>query len=454
MPFIKLVHESVIRLGPVIFWPASQSKEFLPFDFHSSFQTYIQAVSQIKARSQDKKGKIIQTQTLIPQRITCLSISEEIPSELREFVLIDSLYLLYFACTFRNLYYGKEIPPFNACRKMIPASFDFISDKKNWEHLQIEEKDREETICLHVVEDEICHGLGRALEEIYKYPAKQEGKASQAYKRLVRSIRYLVDRFFQRFVNLFDKGLSFSEEIFEPEDIIFLTSSFETLFDLNHKHPASDFKHKLRPLLHLRYSRPVEIFWKWVDDFYEVKHRIVNGEPFLDPLFRLNPNFEISHIFLGIKLFIYAVYYNLFQFQLLHSTYADPYTPPDFKWIHPEEILLFFWTESTLLRKINSCVKQAEHEPILDEIIADLHFLTHLFVSFYERYYLKQQLLKEQGAVRFLPTPVADLAAMGSHIIDKLKEWQLSHSKISLHPFIHPHFIQALEDRLRSCLSC
>lgn len=448
LPFVELAHESTIQLGPVIFWPASKSDKFLQPDVHSSFQEYMQAISQIRARCQDTEGQFVPTMTLTPKGTTCVSIAEDIPSEMREFVLIDSLYLLYFACTFRNLYYGQEIPPFNAFRKMIPASFNFIGIKQNWENLYIEETNREETICLPIVDSEICRGLGKALDAIYTSTTSQDPAYIQAYKRLVRSIRYLVDRFFQRFVNLFGKGLNFSEEIFEPEDVIFLASSFETLFDINDKNPAADFKHKLRPLLHLKYSRPVEIFWKWVDDFYEVKHRIIHGEPFLDPLFRLNPNFEISHIFLGIKLFVYSIYYNLFKFHLLRSTHVDFYTPPDFKWIHPEEILLFFWTEPALLRKLSILLKQAEEGPIKEEVLADMHFLTNLFVSLYERYYLREQ-LKGQGIVRFIPTPIDDLAVVGYEIIEKLKEKKKRKSKESLFQVIHPNFIEALENRLK-----
>jgi hypothetical protein len=448
LPFVELDHESMIQIGPVIFWPASKSKEFLDADFHSLFQAYMRAMSQIKAPTKDPEGHFVNTRTLTPKGTTCVSIAEDIPSELRELILIDSLYLLYFACTFRNLYYGQEIPSFNAFRKMIPASFDFIRTKQNWEDLYIEETDHEETICLHIVDPEICLGLGKALNAIYQNPIPQEKELIQAYKRLIRSIRYLVDRFFQRFVNLFGKGLNFSEEIFEPEDVIFLASSFETLFDLNDKHPAADFKHKLRPLLHLKYSKPVEIFWKWVDDFYGVKRRIVNGDPFLDPLFRLNPNFEISHIFLGIKLFIYAVYYNLFKFHLLQSAQVNLYTPPDFKWIHPEEILLFFWTESTLLRKLNLFIKQTEQEPIKEELLADIHLLTHLFVSLYERYDRQQQ-LTGQGVVRFIPTPVKELKEAGYPILDHLKQAQIINPKKSILQVIHPHFIQVLQERLQ-----
>lgn len=445
LPFIELGHESIIQLGPVSFCPASKTKELLPSGIVDSFDEYLKVVGQIKAQREDKS--FINTGTLIPKGTTCVLISSDVPAEVRDFILIDSLYLLYFACTFRNLYYGQEIPPFSAFRKIIPAHEDFIKNKENWEKLHVQEFDREENLCLHIVDSDICRGLGKALEAIYLGKETQNKEYIQAYKRIVRSIRYLVDRFFQRFVNLFGKGLDFSEEIFEPEDVIFLASSFESLFSLEESSAvAADFKHKLRPLLHLKYSRPVEIFWRWVDDFYEVKRRILHGDTFLDPIFRLNPNFEVSHILLGIKFFVYAVYYHLFTYKLLPSTHSDPYNPPDFKWIHPEEILLFFWTEPSVLEKINLLIKQSEKSPLNEEFLSDLNLLTTLFVSLYDRYYVSEK--TKGGPVRFLPLPLQQIKKEGLEILEKLKQIVEKDPDGTLLQNVHPYFLGVLEDRL------
>lgn len=448
LPFVELADETPIHFGPVVFWPASKFKEYLPDHLHSSFHDYFEIVSQIKTESKDPGKEGIETEKLNLRGATCVSIAEDVAVELREYLLIDSLYLLYFTSIFRHLYYGQEITTFNAFRKMIPAYEDFIKVKGNWEQLSIKEKDREGTISLHFIDPEICQGLGMALESIYLPKDEQDPEFIQAYKRLVRSIRYLVDRFFQRFVNLFHKGLHFSEEMFEPEDVIFLASSFESLFNLDaSQSTAADFKHKLRPLLHLKYSRPVEIFWKWVDDFYEVKRRILQGEIFLDPLFKRNPNFEISHILLGIKLFIYSVYYYLFKYQLLKSTHVDSYTPPDFKWIHPEEILLFFWTETSVLEKIHLFLNKSQDGTIDEESLADLNLLTTLFVSLYDRYYLAEQ-HKGEANVLFIPSPITELQKEGYSTLEKLKQLQAQDSNHILLQFIHPYFIGVLEDRL------
>ncbi len=446
LPFVELAHEASIQVGPLIFWPASKSQEFLGTEA-PSFQAYLQSIEQIKARRSDDQT-FIPTMRLQPRGMTCISIDAEVPSEQRKLILIDALYLLYFACTFRNLYYGQEIPSFNAFRKMIPASLDFIKTKQNWDHLYIHETYREEPICIHLVDPTICQGLGEALDVIYKNSALQDQAQVQKYKRLVRSIRYLVDRFFQRFVNLLGQGLHLSDQLFEPEDVVFLATSFEALFNLNDKQPAADFKHKLRALLHLKYGRPVEFFWKWVDDFYNVKYQIVRGNSVLDPIFRANPNFEVSHILLGMKLFIYSVYYKLLKYKLISSVHEDPYTPPDFKWIHREEVLQFFWTESNLLHKIDLFLKQIPQveEANEEELYADIHFMSRLFVSLDERYAFGK---KGGEAIHFIPESLADLQGLGHPILEKLKQDANLRANERLWQSLHPRFIEALDKRLK-----
>lgn len=450
LPFVELNHETRIELGPVVFWPASQSEEVLHQNkFFSTFQDYLQQVRQIKTHSNEIPGTFINTIPLIAKRMTCVSISEKIPVAMREFLLIDSIYLLYFACTFRNLYYGHEIPPFSSFRKMIPASEEFVNEKKNWENRHINEEDREDTVCLHLIDSEICQALGKTLEAIYLPSENQNSELVQTYKRIVRSIRYLVDRFFSRFVNLFEMGLKFSEEIFEPEDVIFLASSFETLFNIEqNQDPAAEIKHQLRPLLHLKYSKPVEFFWKWVDDFYEVKRRILKGDTFLDPLFRFNPNFEVSHILLGIKLFVYSVYYYLFKYNLLKSTYMGAFTPPDFKWIHPDEILLFFWTEPSILDKISHFLKHSEKEELKEESYEDMNLLSNLFVSLFERYFQPVEKHKGEGIIKFHPSPLSQLTKEGNFILEKIRQVHSKDPESALLKHLNPQFMNVLDKRL------
>lgn len=450
LPFVELAHESTLQMGPVSFWPASKFKDFLDADSYEIFQNYIQSISQIKTCLQSDQNQLVNTVTLNPQGTTCISISTDVPLNLRETTVIDAIYLLYFTCIFRNLYYGNEILSFEVFRKIIPASLEFINDRKNWEGMHIDEFNREKTACIHLFDQEIYIGLGKALSAIYENNSPTANTTTTAqeiiddYRRLIRSIRYLVDRFFERFVNLFGKGLNFSENMSEPEDILFLSSSFESLFNISDKDPAADFKHKLRPLLHLKYSRPVEIFWKWVDDFYELKRKIVHQGSSPDPIFRSNPNFEISHVMLGIKLFIYSVYYKLFQFRLVAPIHFDSYTPPDFKWIHPEEILLFFWTESSVIRKLNVFIKRAQETQLDQESLSEISLLSDLFLSIYERYYLHP----DTSQVRFMPSPLDKIGVNAKEIISIIDYEQANHPHGRLLYAIPNDLVIALRDRI------
>ncbi len=441
LPFVELADQARVQLGPVLFWPASKSHEFLNERENATFKEYMEAIREIRANGTDSS---IATGTLNLQQTTCISIDKSIPVQSREFVLIDALYLLYFACSFRNLYYGNEVPSFHSFRKLIPASVDFIEDKTQWHSLHINEVDREQTICIHLIDQELCNALGEALHS--SYLLVEQTAQVQYYKRLVRAIRYVVDRFFQRFTNLFVQGLHFSDQIFKPEDFIFLASAFETLFNINEKQAASDFKYKLRQLLQLKYDKQLELFWKWVDDFYAVKQKLTCGDTFIDPIFRFNPNFEISHILLGIKVFIYSVCTSLAKHHLIVPIHEDAYTPPDFRWIHPDELLLFFWSETNILHKLNLFIKQLINEDYQEELDADVHFLTHLFVYIYDNYYPNY----EVRGIRFIPASQADFAADGRHIIERCRQQQQLDPDCKLLKIIHPSFLEVLEKRLNT----
>ncbi len=444
LPFIELASEASIQIGPVSFWPSSKFAGQINAQDEETFQEYLHSIMQVKTQINNEDQHYVNTVTLTPHETTCISVSVDVPVEQRDHVVIDSIYLLFFACTFRNLYYGNEIISFGAFRKMVPASIDFISNKKNWEGLHIDETRRVETACIHLFDEEIYLGLGKALSAVYAKESNYDQETLDGYKCLIRSIRYLVDRFMQRFVNLIDKGLNLNQNLFNPEDILFLASSFESLFNIDDKDPAADFKHKLRPMLHLKYSRPVEIFWKWVDDFYELKRQIIHQGASPHPLFKSNPNFEISHVLLGIKLFIYAVYYKLYQYQLITPIHIDDYTPPDFKWIHPEEILLFFWTESSIIRKLSVFIKRAQTNTEENELFAEISLLSDLFLSIYERYHLHPI----HDHVKFKPSPMSKIESNAKEIIQMLTHEEKNSPQSRLFFSVPSDLIEALKERL------
>jgi hypothetical protein len=112
-------------------------------------------------------------------------------------------------------------------------------------------------------------------------------------------------------VSLFGNNLNIPHLYFEAEDIVYLATSFEALFDLSDEHPHIEFKHKLRPMLGLRYSNSVELLWQWVDGFFSLREQIIHGRPLTETSFQANPNFDISYFYLVMKLFLYGVYWRL-----------------------------------------------------------------------------------------------------------------------------------------------
>jgi len=123
LPFVELASETIIKMGPVSFWPASQLLEQMNLENSSIFKEYLQSIAKIKATSEkeeQKSNRFIHTATLDIKEMTFVLISAEVPKEQKDLAVIDSIYLLHFACTFRNLYYGNEILSFEPFKKWCP----------------------------------------------------------------------------------------------------------------------------------------------------------------------------------------------------------------------------------------------------------------------------------------------------------------------------------------------
>lgn len=396
LPFVELPKSGEITIGPIHFWPSLDYKEHIPAALQNSFSSYLETMSTIKAAHQGDEKNPIPTVKLKTPSIACVSIDSEVDPRLRDTILIDALYLLYFAASFRNVYYNDEIISFKAFTKILPASLDFIKNRASWEQLFIGEAKREGVACITWLDEEICLALGNALNKSYKAHIDNDHAI-----RLIRAIRFFVDRFFAKFENVIQQGLELNPKLFEPEDTLFLASSFDVLLDIDDKYPASDFRHKVRPMLHLKFSKPVELFWKWVDSFYLLKKQVIHGLPNPPDLYTENPNFQIPLLHIGVKLFVYVVYYKLFRDHLVESVNYSHSTPPDFKWIHPEEILLFFWTEESLLRKISLLLMQKQGGKVSEDNERDLALLVSTCSTLMERFSKG----KGEPYVTFIKTP-------------------------------------------------
>lgn len=432
LPFVELNREQGITLGPVHFWPSSEFKRFTPQSLRPSFEKYIESMREIKAYILEEKKKLISTVKLPLNVMTCVSFNPAIKKENFDSLLIDAIYLLYFATTFRNVYYAHEVPKFEVFTKFLPANEAFIKDSHNWSRLHISETKREEVACIHWLENDICQALGHALQIAYDHEKADDPQKDFAI-RLVRSIRYFVDSFLKKFENLLEKELTLPSSLFQAEDLLFLGSSFDALLLLDPKQSPSDFRQKLRPMLHLKFSKPLELFWKWVEGFYALKAQLASGHTNIDHLFRANSNFEASYSYIGMKLFVYTVYYKLFKYKFIPSKELDLFTPPDFKWIHPEELLLFFWEEETILKKIAMLFVQLDFEKKQEENLVDLQFLSKMYVNLF------QKLLRKDEPIRIMPTSKEQLEPH----IQAILNYSVNHDA-----YLDPHFIPYLKERL------
>lgn len=407
LPFVEIHAPKGIPMGPVIFWPADKAEKFLEHSLIEDFSEYLSSVTQLKTWSETlckSSTEYINTIKLSASSLTCVSIDSQVPAELRDSLLVDAVYLLFFCGAFSHLFSSATAPRLDVFSKVIPASPAFLKNRDNWKEVHILEAQRESPVTLEHFDEDMCAALGHALACGYQTGACRSKAETAKVQSLIRSIRYFVDRFFERFEILIGRGLSIPSVLFEAEDIVFLATSFEALFDLSDEHPHIDFKHKLRPMLGLRYSNAVELLWQWVDGFFDLREQIVHGRPLPDATFQANPNFDISYFYLGMKLFLYGVYCRMHAYQLLSGTCEHPGgSPLNFKWITPEEILAFFWPEEALFTRICKIINELEKEWNHPDLRQDLTFMGRLLLYMLNHY--SHQTGFENLSVRWKPTP-------------------------------------------------
>jgi hypothetical protein len=410
LPLVELTFETPILMGPVLFWPAFQSTLF-----------------------NDKK------EFFLPQsNMACLSLSDQLSNTQRDALLVDSVYLLYFAAIFREIYLNSTHLPFNSFTQIVKFEKDV---KYQLEDIPFPPQK------IHWINPEVCKALGNALEICYPIVQVEESDKVLEIRRLIRAIRFFVDRFYDKFHNPLINGSPFAERLFAPEDVIFLATSFEALFNISSHLSASDFKQKLRPILHLQFGKPISLFWNWVDGFYALRERIIHSGEIADSNFNENENFSVPYTFWGIKLFIYAVYYHLFKFQLLQVKSKESVIPIHFTWLHPEELLLFLWPEKTLLKKIALLTSQIIENPDHIENFLELEFLSNLYLTIQQRYFQKDGMLPPD--VHYYPTPREELEPLFQSIIENAEKIVMVEGETKPIAKAFPDsFIETLQQRL------
>lgn len=240
-------------------------------------------------------------------------IGAALDGEFNQELILDALHLLYFAHNGYKIYNGIKPDPLTA---YLSASFTpFPFKEKGADPALLETFDR----LMHLKVD----------------------KSGEA-ERIICAIKCFNETMLESSLNL---------PIQPWKQFLLLASGFEVLFSLKRSFPAADLRQHLRPILHLKFSHPVELLWIWVDRFYELQEATLKGSSHIDSFFTENSNVKSPVILIGKKLFIYSIYELLYTKDLLKGTRGTETTPDDFTYIHPERILVYFWTLNTIERK-------------------------------------------------------------------------------------------------------
>ncbi len=227
--------------------------------------------------------------------------------------ILDALHLLYFAANAHKAYYDQAVDPLNNYFENGTA------------------------VSTHFALESIDSTVFQAFSKLLAMTADPAEKTAALH--VVQAIKCLNE----------SMALTSSEPW---HAYLLLSKGFDVLFSLNPTFPAADLRQHMRPLLHLKFSHPVELLWKWVDRFYASSHAAMAGELLEDPLFNDNPNVKTPILLIAEKLLIFSIYDTLFAKKLLIGAEGTPSTPDDFKHVHPERVLVYFWTLDTLSKKI------------------------------------------------------------------------------------------------------
>lgn len=449
LPFVAMSLTEGVDFGPIRFWPFEQASNFLCEENRQLLEEYLDTLSHTKAETiESEKIMSVMTMSLRLNAMTCVSIDSRIPKEERDHLLIEAIYQLYFCCAFCHRARGVELPILSSFTKILPARISFLENKKGWLEASIPESKRKTTTPVICVDEEIRIGIFRAFSQIYYEQDQLGDDKKKQLQSLIRGIRYFVDRFYERFENLIYDDEGMLRESHRPEDIIFLVASFESLLSIDVNEPQTDFKQRFRKMLELRYTRSIENLWKWVDGLYGIKNQIMQGNDVKDIYYRENPNFKISYFYLGMQLFLYAVHCQMQKYGLLTNNEAYKFAALDFRWVHPEDVLVYLWPEEAVLRRIRSILEtDRDNRLIIDKL--QFYFFTYVFVDYYEKFYLLGSKVAPHF-LTFIPTSTDKIRENGKKIIELFnkEDWKAHREENKDHMKHHPHFLQSLKKRL------
>lgn len=239
----------------------------------------------------------------------------------------EALHLLYFSLNGYKIYYSQQAEPLSLYFEKNPK-YPCQANPINF------------------ALNKIDHALFQASAGLLRLRVQGENEKKIWALKVIQAIKCINE-------SKSDNEESLHQEIWR--DYLIISAGFEVLFSLNPAFPNSDLRQYLRPLLDLKYSHPVELMWKWVDQFFAIRHTTLNGQHSSTPFFIDNPNVKTPLLLVGEKLLIFAIYKIL-----LAKT-------PSF--INPDRVLVYFWAKEALEKKITILkLEQSSHDD-LDQLL-------------------------------------------------------------------------------------
>ncbi|GAB4237765.1 MAG: hypothetical protein Tsb0021_17560 [Chlamydiales bacterium] len=420
LPYVALEAYAPLFMGPVTFFSAHLAQEYLDPDTASWLLRYLEGHS------------------LTPRQVTCMALQSSVPEEKRISLIVDALYLFYFTFSSRSLYTSIDPPFIDTFTKVIPAEEKYTRAMVDRELSSLSGLGMQQALSVDAPEGNLLSSLGSLLDGTILIDHEKDSQAN----RLIRAMRYFVDRRMCKFENIVQTGLQFPKRSFDPEEIIFLITAFETLLSMDGDTSVATLKQKLRPVLVLNYSKPIEMLWKWIEGFHHLHTDVVHGTTILDDEFKENPSFTIRYTDLGAKIFIYSVLEKLCHLTPLQCMNPQSDTPSEYRGFPPQEIHLFLWSESDLLRKISVLMLQVTEGETSEDILHDLSNLSKVYYYMMQKYILA----KSHPAVSYHRHDPKSIVQYGKAIINLASQTiQRKEKTLPLSSFLPDLFIEDLK---------
>jgi len=389
LPLVKLTCDDALEIEPVIIWKASEYEKYLKPAAQKLFHDYIEnCVSPINARTVIKnKVEDICLDRIPFENITCISLDKQYSVHFNDYQKNDIIYdVIHLLCFLSNTHgvcdiRMQNINNLDAYRQLRLTNNKTLSKRENWGasswffcniRLQAE---------LSTFDKGLLNCFGKIL--LTKFLTANPRWA----RRIIRAIEHFDYIFVGR-----DRVYQI-DYINQPNDVVFLSMALESLIDVHFASPdmrdtTKKFIYTLSNIINLKYEEPQKLFNQYLDEFYNLRSRIVHGDEIPTMMFKGNPHIDISYIELGMRIFIYSLKWQLSSHACLEPKYSD-------LWLSStEDIHRYFWTKKALLKEILRLFLQVleKKEDIrhkLDEVTEWVE-LARIYISlFYDRNDLK-----------------------------------------------------------------